>query len=41
MTWEDTLGNMATLDAWRAAIGLVFDVEKENADFDALVVPQD
>ncbi|HLK59212.1 MAG TPA: Gfo/Idh/MocA family oxidoreductase [Chthonomonadaceae bacterium] len=28
MTWEDTLGNMATLDAWRSAVGLVFDVEK-------------
>ena len=28
MTWDDTLGNMATLDAWRKAIGLVFDVEK-------------
>ena len=28
MTWDDSLGNMATLDAWRAAVGLVFDVEK-------------
>jgi predicted dehydrogenase len=28
MTWEDSLGNMATLDAWRACVGLVFDVEK-------------
>jgi len=28
MTWDDTLGNMAVLDAWRKAIGLVFDVEK-------------
>jgi predicted dehydrogenase len=28
MTWEDSLGNMATLDAWRRAVGLVFDVEK-------------
>jgi predicted dehydrogenase len=28
MTWEDSLGNMATLDAWRHAVGLVFDVEK-------------
>ncbi len=28
MTWNDTLGNMVVLDAWRAAIGLVFDVEK-------------
>jgi hypothetical protein len=24
----DTLGNMATLDRWREAIGLVYDVEK-------------
>ncbi len=28
MTWDDTLGNMATLDAWRKAVGLVFDVER-------------
>lgn len=28
MTRQDTLGNMATLDAWRKSIGLVFDVEK-------------
>jgi predicted dehydrogenase len=28
MTWEDSLGNMAALDAWRRAVGLVFDVEK-------------
>ncbi|MFB3880608.1 MAG: aldo/keto reductase [Armatimonadota bacterium] len=28
MTWDDTLGNMRTLDAWRAAIGLVYDTEK-------------
>lgn len=27
MTWDDTLGNMAVLDAWRKCIGLVFDVE--------------
>ncbi|MCC7408688.1 MAG: aldo/keto reductase [Phycisphaeraceae bacterium] len=31
MTWEDTLGNMATLDRWRAAIGLVYDEEKPGA----------
>ena len=41
MTWDDTLGNMAVLDAWREAIGLVFDVEKDHADVDVLVVPQD
>ena len=28
MTWDDTLGNMAVLDAWRRCVGLVFDVEK-------------
>ncbi len=30
MTWDDTLGNMAALDAWRRSIGLVFDAEKIN-----------
>jgi len=29
MTWDDTLGNMRTLDRWRASIGLVYDMEKE------------
>jgi predicted dehydrogenase len=24
MSWADTLGNMAALDAWRAAVGLTF-----------------
>lgn len=28
MTWNDSLGNMAVLDAWRRSIGLVFDVER-------------
>lgn len=28
MTWDDTLGNMKTLDTWRQSVGLVFDVEK-------------
>ena len=31
MTWDDTLGNMKTLDAWRASIGLVYDSEKPEA----------
>jgi len=31
MTWDDTLGNMRALDAWRAAIGLVYDMEKPEA----------
>jgi len=28
MTWDDTLGNMRTLDRWRQAIGLQYDREK-------------
>ena len=28
MTWQDSLGNMAALDAWRRSVGLVFDVER-------------
>ena len=28
MSWDDTLGNMKTLDQWRRAIGLVYDVEQ-------------
>ncbi|HKC75453.1 MAG TPA: Gfo/Idh/MocA family oxidoreductase, partial [Chloroflexota bacterium] len=31
MTWADSLGNMKTLDAWRRAVGLTFDVEKPEA----------
>ncbi len=27
MTWDDTLGNMGTLDAWRRSIGLAFEGE--------------
>ena len=30
MTWADSLGNMAALDAWRKDIGLVFDNEKPD-----------
>jgi predicted dehydrogenase/aryl-alcohol dehydrogenase-like predicted oxidoreductase len=28
MTWEDSLGNLRTQDAWRAAIGLTYETEK-------------
>jgi len=28
MSWDDTLGNMRTLDAWREEIGLVYEMEK-------------
>jgi predicted dehydrogenase/aryl-alcohol dehydrogenase-like predicted oxidoreductase len=31
MTWEDTLGNMRTLDRWRESIGLLYDEEKPEA----------
>lgn len=31
MSWDDSLGNMLTLDAWRNEIGLVFDSEKPEA----------
>jgi predicted dehydrogenase/aryl-alcohol dehydrogenase-like predicted oxidoreductase len=30
-TWEDTLGNMRALDAWREAIGLVYEAERPGA----------
>jgi len=30
MSTEDTLGNLATLDRWRAAIGLVYELEKNG-----------
>ena len=28
MSWADSLGNMQTLDAWRAAIGLTYPMER-------------
>ncbi len=28
MSWDDSLGNMRTLDRWRAAIGLTYEIEK-------------
>jgi len=31
MTWEDSLGNMRTLDRWREAIGQQYDMEKPAA----------
>jgi predicted dehydrogenase len=30
MTWQDSLGNMRALDAWRASVGLVFDLEGKS-----------
>ncbi len=31
MSWDDTLGNMRTLDQWRASIGLTYEQEKADA----------
>jgi aryl-alcohol dehydrogenase-like predicted oxidoreductase len=31
MSWADSLGNLATLDRWRAAIGLTYDAERIDA----------
>jgi predicted dehydrogenase len=28
MTWDDTLGNMRTLDRWRAAVGVTYECER-------------
>jgi predicted dehydrogenase/aryl-alcohol dehydrogenase-like predicted oxidoreductase len=33
MTWGDTLGNMRTLDLWRASFGMIYDVEKPDGCF--------
>ena len=30
MSWEDTLGNMRTLDQWREAIGLTYETERSD-----------
>jgi predicted dehydrogenase len=30
MTWEDSLGNMAVLDQWRAAVGVTYDAAVEG-----------
>lgn len=32
MSWEDSLGNMRTLDQWRAALGVVYDGEIAPGD---------
>ncbi|MCL6628412.1 MAG: aldo/keto reductase [Armatimonadetes bacterium] len=32
MSWNDTLGNMKTLDLWRLSIGLTYDAEKLDAE---------
>jgi aryl-alcohol dehydrogenase-like predicted oxidoreductase len=33
MSWDDTLGNMKTLDAWRKSIGVIYDAEKPTANY--------
>ncbi len=30
VSWEDTLGNMSTLDQWRAALGLTYETERAD-----------
>ena len=32
MTWDDSLGNMKSLDRWRQAVGVVYDAEKPGAN---------
>jgi len=32
MTWEDSLGNMRSLDRWRQAVGVVYEVEKPEVN---------
>jgi predicted dehydrogenase/aryl-alcohol dehydrogenase-like predicted oxidoreductase len=31
ITWDDTLGNMKTLDMWREAVGVVYETERPDA----------
>jgi len=33
MTWDDTLGNMLTLDRWRRQIGVVYEFERPGVQF--------
>jgi len=33
MTWDDTLGNMKTLDMWRQAIGFQYEIEKPDSNY--------
>ena len=33
MSWGDTLGNMKSLDQWRAGFGMVYDIEKPSEKF--------
>ncbi len=38
MSWSDTLGNMRTLDAWRASVRLEFESERDDAPEQSLPV---
>ncbi len=40
MSWEDTLGNIKTQDQWRAALGVVYDVEKPDGPGQMLPIHQ-
>ena len=40
MSWEDSLGNIKTQDQWRAAIGVVYDVEKPDGPGQQLPIHQ-
>ena len=33
MTWDDSLGNMRTLDSWRLAVGLTYPMERVDANW--------
>ena len=41
MTWEDTLGNLRALDAWRAAIGLTTATRSSLATLDIQLKPKE
>jgi hypothetical protein len=34
MSWEDTLGNLDTLDRWRREVGLEYDSDREAKPWD-------
>ncbi|HLW03288.1 MAG TPA: aldo/keto reductase [Ktedonobacterales bacterium] len=40
MSWEDTLGNLKTQDQWRAALGVVYDVEQPDGPGQTLPIYQ-
>ncbi len=40
MNWDDTLGNMRTLDQWRAALGVIYDRERPDGPDQTLPIDQ-